>query len=74
MGSGAGGHFDRLQIDMATLAQTGEDDIQQRLYFPRPLEPDRIGRFFSCGVCSVRSTGRKPQFFRLTSTNSPVKV
>jgi hypothetical protein len=74
MGSGAGGHFDRFQIEMATLAQTGEDDVQQRGYFPRRLALDCFGRFFSCGVCSACSTGRKAQIFRLTSTNSPVKA
>ncbi len=49
MGSGAGGHFDRFQIEMATLAQTGGDDVQQRGYLPRRLALDCFGSFFSCG-------------------------
>ena len=69
MARGAGGHFDRFQVELTALAQAGEDDLQQRGYFPRPLALDRFGRFFSCSV-SASSTGRARQIFSLTASSS----
>jgi hypothetical protein len=69
MGSGAGGHFDRFQIEMATLAQASEDDVQQRGYFPRRLALDCFGRFFSCGD-NESSTGRARQILSFTASSS----
>jgi hypothetical protein len=67
------GHLDGFQIETATLAAAVEDDAQQLIYFARDFLLDRFGRFFSCGVCSSCSTGRKRQTLRLSSTNSPAK-
>lgn len=38
--------FDRLQIETAGLAQTGEDNMEQLIYFADDFLPDRFGRFF----------------------------
>ena len=43
-------------------------------YFTGNFWLDCLRRFFSWAVCSVCSTGRKRQIWRLTSTNSPVRV
>jgi hypothetical protein len=67
------GHLDGFQIEPAALAAAVEDDAQQPIYFACDFLLDRFGRFFSSGVCSSCSTGRKRQTLRLSSTNSPVK-
>jgi hypothetical protein len=69
MGRGAGGHLDRFQIEMATLAQASEDDFQQRGYFPRRLARDCFGGFFSYGD-NESSTGRARQILSFTSSSS----
>ena len=67
-------HLDGFQIQTARLTASVEDDAQQLVYFARDFPLDRFGRFFSCGVCSVCSMGRERQIFRLTPTNSVVRV
>jgi len=67
MGRGACGHFNSFQIEMATLAQPGEDDFQQYGYFSRRFTLDRVRRFFSCGD-NESSTGRARQICEFTST------
>ena len=60
-------HLDGFQVEMAGLAPVSEDHTQQLVYFARDFPVDRFGGFFPCGVCSVCSTGRIRQTFRLTS-------
>ena len=60
-------------VEAAGLAPTLEDRTQPLIYFAGDFPLDRFGRFFSCGVCSVCSSGRKRQTVRLTSTNLLVK-
>ena len=74
MHGGADGSFDRFQVKAAGLAAVLKDDVQQAVYFAGNFFLDDFRRFFSWAVDSVCSTGRKRQIFRLTSTNSPVKV
>jgi hypothetical protein len=69
MRRGAGGRLSRLHVEVAALAQAGEDDIQQRRYFLGRLALDRFGRFFSSGV-RVSSTDRARQIVSLISSNS----
>jgi len=38
--------FDRFQVQPAGLAQPGEDDPQQQIYFLGDLVLDRFDRFF----------------------------
>jgi hypothetical protein len=66
--------LDGFQIETTGLAAAAEDDAQELVYFARDLALDRFGRFFSCGVCSVCSMGRKRQIFRLTPINSVVRA
>lgn len=73
MHGGTHRHLDGFQIEAARLAPAVEDDAQQSVYFAGDFPLDRFGRFFSCGVCSVCSSGRKRQTVRLTSTNLLVK-
>src|ERR1035437_7194655 len=67
-------HLDSLQIEAARFAASTKDDAQELIYVVRDCLKDRFGRFFSCSVCSVSSTGRKRQIFRLTSTKLLVSV
>jgi len=62
-------HFDGFQIQTPRLAALLKDDAQQLAYFVRDFLLDRFGRFFSWGVCSGCSMGRKRQILRFTSTN-----
>src|ERR1700730_3957390 len=63
-------HLQGFQIETAGLAAILEDDAQPSIYFARDFLPDRFGVFFSAGVCSCSSKGRKRQIAALTSTNS----
>ncbi|MBK5293580.1 MAG: hypothetical protein JJE04_18125 [Acidobacteriia bacterium] len=47
---------------------------QEPVYFTGNFLLDCLRGFFSWAVRSVCSTGRKRQIFRLTSTNSPVRI
>jgi len=67
-------HLDSLQIEAARFAAGAKDNAQELIYVARDFLEDRFGRFFSSSVCSVSSTGRKRQIFRLTSTKLPVSV
>jgi len=69
MHSGAGGGFNRLQIETAGPAQSRENNLKELIYFVRDFLLDRFGRFFSCGV-RASWTGRKRQIFSLTSMKS----
>jgi|SRR5271169_1911617 len=71
---GADGSFDCFQVKAAGLVAVLKDDVQQAVYFARNFLADGFRRFFSWAVASVCWMGRKRQIFRLTSTNSPVKV
>ena len=62
-------HLDRLQIDLADLANSGKNDLKQAAYFLCDLVLDRLGRFFSCGV-NVSSIGRMRHSCSLTCTNA----
>lgn len=69
------GGFHRFQIESAVVASTIlKNDPQEAVYFAGDFLLDRLRGFFSWAVCSVCSTGRNRQIFRLTLTNSPVKV
>jgi len=69
---GTSSAFDRLQIHAADLPQTGEDDLQQRLYFTGNLFLDGFDRFFSCPLVAAPGTGRRRQIFSLTSNRARV--
>jgi hypothetical protein len=56
--------------DVARLADTGEDGLQQPLYFARDFLLDGGRRFLSCSFGAGSSTGRSRQIFSLTSTSS----
>src|SRR5450755_1743763 len=71
---GADGGFDGFHVKVAGLAAVPKDDVQQAVYFAGHFLADGLRRFFSWAVDSICSMGRKRQIFRLTSTNSPVKV
>ena len=62
-------HFDGFQIETPRFAATGEDRVQQLLYFARDFLADRFGRFFSSGE-KASSTGRARQILSLTFSNS----
>jgi hypothetical protein len=62
-------HLDRFQIETPGLAAIFEDDVQELIYFARDFLMDGFGCFFSCGVCSASSTGRKRQTLRLSSSS-----
>src|ERR1019366_7577280 len=66
--------LDRIQIVAAAGAVLLKNHPKEAVYFAGNFLLDRLRRFFSWAVCSVCSTGRKRQIFRLTSTNSPVRV
>jgi len=70
---GADGSFDGFQVK-AALAAILKDDVQQSVYFAGNFLADGLRRFFPWAVDSVCPMGRNRQIFRLTSTNSPVKV
>ena len=65
--------LDRIQIVAAAGAALLKNQPQEAVYFAGNFLLDRLRRFFPWAVCSVCSTGRKRQIFRLTSTNSPVR-
>jgi len=67
---GADQHLDGFQIDLARLANAGEDTAQQLVYFARDFLLDDLCRFFSCSFKGSSSTGRSRQIFSLTSTSS----
>jgi hypothetical protein len=69
MHCGASGRFDRFQIETALLAEPGEGDLEQPIYFESDFPMDRFRRFFSCAD-KASSTGRKRQIFSLTATKS----
>lgn len=69
MHGGASGSFDCLQIETPLLTKTGENDLEQLVYFVGDLPMDRFRGFFSCAV-TASSTGRSRQIFSLTSTKS----
>ena len=60
-------HLDRFQIDMAGLANAGEDGAQQLLYFARDLLLNGVRSFFSWALNAGSSTGRNRQIFSFTS-------
>ena len=63
-------HFDGFQIQAPRLAPTVEDDAQQLIYFSCDFLVDRFGRFFSCSLGGVSSTGRSRQIFSLIFTKA----
>ena len=71
---GADGAFEGFEVLAPTLAAVLKDRIQQPFYFAGNLLEDGLRRFFPSVVVSACSRGRKRQIFRLTSTNSPVRV
>jgi hypothetical protein len=74
MHGGSQSGFDRFQVESAVLASPQENPVQKSVYFAGNFLLDGFGRFFSWADGWVCSTGRKRQIFRLTSTNSPVRV
>jgi hypothetical protein len=61
MHGGTDNGFHRLQIEPALVAAFLKNNAQKTIYF--------ADGFFSCGVASACSTGRKRQICVLTSTN-----
>ena len=59
-------HLNGLQIESARLALLLNHKPEQGVHFSFEFLPDRLGRFFSCGV-SVSSTGLARQIFSLVS-------
>jgi hypothetical protein len=66
---GARRRFDGFQIEAGRSAESGEDDLEQLVYFAGNFLMDRCRRFFSCDV-RLSSIGRKRQILSLTSTKS----
>jgi hypothetical protein len=66
---GTRGRFNGFQIEATGPAQSGEDDVQEPVYFAGDFLMDRFGRFFSCDV-SLSSAGRSWQIFSLTPMKS----
>jgi hypothetical protein len=66
--------LDRFQIEPAMVTSLLKSNPQEPVYFTDDFLPDCLRRFFSWAVCWGSFTGRKRQIFRLTSTNSPVRV
>jgi hypothetical protein len=66
---GARCRFDSLQIETGRPAESGEDNLEQLVYFAGDFLMDRFRRFFSC-VVRLSSIGRERQIFSLTSTKS----
>lgn len=69
MHGGTDNGFHRLQIEPALVAAFLKNNAQKTIYFADDRALDFFGRFFSCGVASACSTGRKRQICVLTSTN-----
>src|ERR1017187_7687241 len=75
MHGGSHSGLDRFQIDPAiVVAALLKNNPKEPIYYAGDFFLDCRRRFFSWAVCSVCSTGRRRQIFRLTSTNSPVSV
>jgi hypothetical protein len=66
---GAGGGFDRFQIETALPAEFGERELEQAIYFVGDFLTDGVRRFFSWDE-GASSTGRRRQILSLTSTKS----
>jgi len=66
--------LDRFQIERGAPAALLKNNPQEAVYFAGNFLLDGLRRFFPWAVCAVCSTGRKRQIFRLTWTNSPVRV
>ena len=62
--------LDSFQIELATLAQSRENHLQQGTQFPCHLFLDRLGRFLSLSPDSPSEIGRKWQICSFTSSNS----
>ena len=66
--------LDGFQIERAATTALLKNNPQEAVYFAGHCLLHGLRRFFSAAVCTVCSTGRKRQIFRLTSTNSPVRA
>src|ERR1017187_765777 len=62
-----------LQIETAGRFLIAKNSADQLFYFAGDFLLDRLRLFFSWAVCSICSTGRARQIFRLTSTRSSVR-
>jgi hypothetical protein len=62
-----------FQIETTGRFSIAKNSADQSFYFVGDFLLDLLRRFFSWAVCSVCSTGRARQIFRLTSTRPSVR-